>query len=252
MNKLLFLLSQNYVLEIPISQYVTLTLLNNEGRILAQFDNHCPKTDKKITSLRTKENSRNIRNRISVKNGKYEISISDAKMLQSFCDIKQVQELVETIYPEKLNLHKNKQYAKNKLLYDIQWNKRFSDEQKYLMEKVLDIVCYQNNIQLNEASFLTIADTTDRSVTPYTELHFQLAKKKINEKGKEEWQYPDLVEEQIVGFLNSQLLKQGQKMKSEIMEISRKIETEKAVLKQYLPSINHNGCMIQGQEIQPN
>lgn len=226
MDKLLFLIMQRESVEIAISQYVTITFKlvgidspSKKGTgIVARVDNHSWISEKKFYT-----------------------PIFDLKMLEGFWDIRQVQEYVDEVFPQERSIYENKLEAKINLLYHIQENNKFSDEQKYLMQRVLDIVCYKNYFQLAGNCLLTIADTSDRAISPYDELHFQIIERK-NNGNSVKIEYLDLYEEQIASIINRQINtgRNASNKQHSIIKMASNIDKRKEVIDNYFSLINQN------------
>lgn len=223
MERLLFLIMQKESVEIAISQYVTITFklvgIDSPSKkgigIVARVDNHSWLSDKKFIT-----------------------PVFNLKMLQGFWDIRQVQAYVDDVFPQERSIFENKLEAKIDMLYQIQENNKYSDEQKYLMQRVLDIVCHKNYFKLGGNCLLTMADSTDRAITPYNELHFQIIEKTKNGNGFNI--YPDLYDEQIASIINTQINtgRYASNKQHNIIKTASNIDKRKEVIDNYFSLIN--------------
>lgn len=213
MEKLLFILAQKGKLKIDISQYVTLRLAYNNGNIWFEIDNHA-NFDKNDP----------IAKGYQIKNGKQGVLIDkklekNNKVLQGIWDIPQVKKFVKEQYANFISFANESGKAREDLRAHIQWSDKLNDDEKELLESVLNLVREDYRIKITENDYLILADFTDRSAQPNRALHIQLVK---NDKAGKT--YPDIFPEELVAIMYQGI----KKNKDNLLPYYKNIELQQA------------------------
>ncbi|MDD4816101.1 MAG: hypothetical protein PHQ62_03090 [Clostridia bacterium] len=185
MEKLFYLLAFKGKLKIDISKYCAYNLVQKDGYINITIDNH------------------------DFYDFKQRIIIENPREFKQFFDPYFYEKYAKKIIDEMCDQHKvlmqNIQREKIFALQMVENNKNFSPTYKESISQIVNLVCENDRFYLKNtpkfSAYLTLADDTNKTLSPYSDLHIQLVKNTINDKGERQIEYPDLCEEEIISLI---------------------------------------------------
>ena len=184
MKKLFYVLAQKGKIKVNVSRHVSIKLAYAKGDVFMQIDNHCQFQDAIL------------RDGFGVSNKKFNLKIDaeterNNRVFQGLLDIPAFREFIDFEYEKALSFVRESREAKSNFEYFVQWDEFLTDGDKAGVEKVIELLDAETRVKLNDDEYLVLADCTDRSASPFSELHLQLVRKTHGSDGVKV-DYPDI------------------------------------------------------------
>ena len=201
MEKLFYLLKVKGNIKIDISKYVTYHIKQKDGIIYLHIDNHGWSDNQHRTVLSDKRDVKKF----------FDKEIFD----------KYIKRKIDDLYNEYVLFQGNALREKLLLLTKVESNSNYNMAKKDTISRIVNLICSNNRFYLKNTSresiYLTLADSTNKGISPYSELHIQLVKRHTDSKGINKIEYPDLCKEEVLSLLSKSIKENPHKIYKQLL-----------------------------------